>query len=116
MSEVADGVRVVSMVRNQPIPLNLVIDVYDCKVSYYGQTKECEICEKIGYIAGNCPFRGRCLRCGGRAGHLYRDCRHEPAAATSGTPALPGAGNNCVMSHNTTSMNDNRDRSLFMWG
>ena len=88
MSEVADGVRVVSMVRNQAIPRNLVIDGYHCKVSYYGQAKECDICEKTGHIARDCPFRGKCLRCG-QAGHLYRDCRREPVAATPGPPELP---------------------------
>ena len=45
-SEVANGVRVVSMVRNQAIPRNLEVDGYHCKVSYYGQAKECGICEK----------------------------------------------------------------------
>ena len=64
MSEVANGVRVVSMVRNQAIPRNLEVDGYHCKVSYYGQAKECDICEKTGHIAKDCPFRGECLRCG----------------------------------------------------
>ena len=36
MSEVADGVRVVSMVRNQAIPRNFEVDGYHCKVSHYG--------------------------------------------------------------------------------
>ena len=76
MSEVADGVRVVSMVRNQAIPRNLEVNGYHCKVSYYGQAKECDICEKTGHIAKDCPFRGKCLRYG-QAGHLYRDCRSE---------------------------------------
>ena len=32
---------------------------------------------------------GKCLRCG-QAGHLYRDCRNEPVAATTpGPPELP---------------------------
>ena len=88
MSEVLDGVRVVSMVHNQAIPRNLVIDGYHCKFSYYGQAKECDICEKTGHIARDCPFRAKCLRCG-QAGHLYRDCRHEPVAANPGPPELP---------------------------
>ena len=54
MSEVADRVRVVSMVRN------LVINGYHCKVSYYGQAKECDICEESWHIAKDCPFRGKC--------------------------------------------------------
>ena len=81
MSEVADGVRVVSMVGNQAIPRNLEVDGYHCKVSYYGQDKECDICEKTGHIAKDCPFRGKCLRCG-QAGH----CRNEPLAATTRGP------------------------------
>ena len=73
------------MVRNQAIPRNLEVDGYHCKVSYYGQAKECDICEKSGHIAKDCPFRGKCLRCG-QAGHLYRDCRNEPVAATTPGP------------------------------
>ena len=47
----------VSMVRNQAIPLNLEVGGYHCKVSYYGQAKECDICEKTDHIAKDCPFR-----------------------------------------------------------
>ena len=85
MSEVADGIRVISMVRNQAIPRNLEVDGYHCKVSYYGQAKECDICEKTGHIAEDCLFRGKCLRCG-QAAHLYRDCRNGPVAATTPGP------------------------------
>ena len=85
MSEVADGVRVVPMVRNQAIPRNLQVDGYHCKVSYYGQAKECDICGKTGHIPKDCPFRGKCLR-GGQAGHLYRNCPNEPVTATTPGP------------------------------
>ena len=84
ISEVADGGRVASMVRNQAMPRNLVIDGYHCKVYYYGQA----ICEKTGHIDKDCPFNRKCLRFG-QAGHLYCDCRHEPTAATLGPPELP---------------------------
>ena len=57
MSEVADGVGVVSMVRNEAIPRNLVIDGYHCKVCYCGHAKECDICEKSRHIAKDCLFR-----------------------------------------------------------
>ena len=89
MSEVVDGVRVVSMVRNEAIPRSLEVDGYHCKVSNYGQAIECDICEKTGHIDKDYPFRGKCLRCG-QAGHLYRDCRKEPVAATTpGQRELP---------------------------
>ena len=73
------------MVGNQAMPRNLEVDGYHCKVSFYGQAKECDICEKTGHIAKDCPFRGKCLRCG-QAGLLYRDCRNEPVAATTPGP------------------------------
>ena len=76
---------VVSMVRKQAIPRTLEVDGYNCKVSYYGQAKECDICQKTGHIAKDCPFRGKCLRCG-QACHLYRDCRNEPVAETTPGP------------------------------
>ena len=85
MCEVADGVRVVSMVRNEAIPRNLQVDRYHCKVSYYGQAKECDICGKTGHIAKDCSFRGKCLRCG-QAGHLYRNCPNEAVAAPTPGP------------------------------
>ena len=89
MSEVADGVGVVSMVRNQTMPRNLEIDGYHCTVSYYRQAKECDICEKTGHIAKDCPFRGKYLRCD-QAGHLYRDSSNELVVATTlGPPELP---------------------------
>ena len=36
LSGVADGVRVVSMVRNQAIPRNLDVEGFRVKISYYG--------------------------------------------------------------------------------
>ena len=43
LSGVADGVRVVSMVRNQELPRNLDVEGFRVKVSYYGQAVECEL-------------------------------------------------------------------------
>ena len=59
--------------------------IYKSMVSYYGQAKECDICETTGHIAKDCPFRGKCLICG-QTGHFYRDCRNEPVAATTSGP------------------------------
>ena len=41
--------------------------------------------KRPGHIAKDCPFRGKCLRCG-QAGHHHRDCRNEPIAATTPGP------------------------------
>ena len=43
LSGVADGVRVVSMVRNQAIPRNLDVEGFRVKVSYYAQAVECDV-------------------------------------------------------------------------
>ena len=48
-------VNAVQFVGKQAIPRNLEVDGYHCKVSYYGQAKECDICEKTGHIAKDCP-------------------------------------------------------------
>ena len=45
----------VSMVCNQAIPRNLEVDGYHCKVSYYGQAKECDICESRGILLRTVP-------------------------------------------------------------
>ena len=54
---VADGVRVVPMVRNQAIPRNLDVKGFRVKVSYYGQAVECDICERLGHVARDCPLK-----------------------------------------------------------
>lgn len=84
LSGVADGVRVVSMVRNQAIPRNLDVEGFRVKVSYYGQAVECDICERLGHVARDCPLKGKCLWCH-QPGHLARECVN-PRADSSDTP------------------------------
>lgn len=57
LSGVGDGVRVVSMARNQAIPRNLNVERFQVKASDYGQTVECDIFERLGNVAGDCPLK-----------------------------------------------------------
>ena len=84
LSGVPDGVRVVSMVRNQAIPRNLDVEGFRVKVSYYGQVVECDICERLGDAARNCPLKWKCLLCH-QPGHLARECGN-PRADSSHIP------------------------------
>ena len=43
MKDIFDGVRVVAMIRDKPFPRNLDVDGFHVKVSYYGQSVECDI-------------------------------------------------------------------------
>ena len=82
MKDIFDGVRVVTMIRDKPIPRNLDVDGFHVKVSYYGQSVECDICNNHGHVARDCPLKGKCLWCH-QPGHLQRDCTN------------PRAGDNC---------------------
>lgn len=61
------------MIRKGPIPRNLTVDGFFCKISYYGQTPECDICHDKGHVAHDCPLKGKCRQCL-QPGHLQRDC------------------------------------------
>ena len=63
MKDIFDGVRVVTMIRDKPIPRNLDVDGFHVKVSYYGQSVECDICNNHGHVARDCPLKGKCLWC-----------------------------------------------------
>ena len=73
LSGVADGVRVVYMVRNQAIPWNLDVEGFRVKVSHYGQAVECDICEPLAHVARDCPLKGKRLWCH-QPEHLAREC------------------------------------------
>ena len=82
--EVTDGVRIVSMIRNQAVPRNLDVEGFRIKISYYGQAVECNICEHLGHFAWDCPLKGKCLWCH-QSGHLARECVN-PRADSSDVP------------------------------
>ena len=92
MHDICDGVRLVTMIRTEPIPHNLNVDGFRIKVSYYGQAVECDVCNEHGHVARNCPLRGKCLWCH-QSGHLYRDCTNpgggESTVHVSTDGALP---------------------------
>ena len=82
MKDIFDGVRVVTMIRDKPIPRNLDVDGFHVKVSYYGQSVECDICNNHGHVARDCPLKGKCLWCH-QPGHLQRDCTNPRAGDNS---------------------------------
>ena len=84
LSGVADGVRVVSMVRNQAIPRDLDVEGFRVKVSYHGQAVDCDICGRLGHIARDFPLKGKCLWCH-QPGHLAIECVN-PHADSSDIP------------------------------
>ena len=91
--EICDGVRTVRMVRSRAISRNLVIDGFPVKISYPGQTLECDICGESGHIAKNCSLRGKCLECR-QSGHFQRNCpvrlRRIQRSVDSLDPVPPG--------------------------
>ena len=93
LSGVADGVRVVSLVRNQTIPRNLDVEGFQIKISYYGQAVECDISERLGHVARDCPLKGKYFWCH-QSGHLARVCvnpRAYSSDATGDRPADPAS-------------------------
>ena len=82
MLDVCDGVRIVTMIRSEPIPRNLVVDGFHIKVSYYGQAVECDICNEQGHVARDCPLKGKCLWCH-QSGHLRRECLNPRAGEST---------------------------------
>ena len=94
MPEVGDGVRIVRMVRNTPIPRHMHIGEVRVKVAYAGQQQVCDMCETPGHIARNCPHKNKCFSCH-EEGHLARNCprrqirrdRDEVVTTPDPTPA-----------------------------
>ena len=89
LKDIFDGVRVVTMIRDKPIPRNLDVDGFHVKVSYYGQSVECDICNNHGHVARDCPLNGKCLWCH-QPGHLQRDCTNPPAGDNSDVGSSEG--------------------------
>ena len=73
LPDVATGTRIVRIDINRPIPRFIKIHSYRCKVWYRGQPIHCDICRESSHLAFNCPFKGKCLACGGTS-HFARKC------------------------------------------
>ncbi len=73
LPEVATGTRIVRMDVRHSIPRFVKIHTYRCKVWYRGQPISCDICKEPTHLAFNCPFKGKCLACGG-GDHFSRKC------------------------------------------
>lgn len=86
LPDLYNGVRIVYMTRNRAIPRNLVIDDVHVKISYPGQSIECDLCKRPGHVARDCPMKGKCLRCG-QSGHVSRSCPN-PSATPPATPPV----------------------------
>ena len=92
MKDIFDRVRVVTMIRDKPILRKLEVDGFHVKVSYYGQSLECDICNNHGHVARDCPLKGKCLW-GRQSGHLQRDCTNpsDVGSAEGRSPSSPPA-------------------------
>ncbi len=73
LPEVATGTRIVRMDLRHSIPRFVKIHTYRCKVWYRGQPISCDICKEPTHLAFNCPYKGKCLACGG-GDHFSRKC------------------------------------------
>ena len=90
MISVADEVRTVTLVQTGPIPRNIDVDGFHCKVSYFRQAIECDICERVGHVAHVCPLRGCRFHCH-QPGHLFRDCTSSGSVLRDFYRVSPGS-------------------------
>ena len=87
-SSIFNGTRIVKMTITSPIPANLRVLRFPCRVFYKNQPMSCYICKK-SHRAAECPLRDVCRRCR-LPGHFARDCTNDPAAPPP-APAAPDA-------------------------
>ena len=88
-SSIFNGTRIVKMSITSPIPANLRVLRFPCRVFYKNQPMSCYICKK-SHRAAECPLRDVCRRCR-LPGHFARDCTNDPAASPSAHAAPPPA-------------------------
>ena len=88
-SPIFNGTRIVKMTVTSPIPANLRVLRFPCRVFYKSQPMSCYICKK-SHRAAECPLRDVCRRCR-LPGHFARDCTNDPAAPSPAPAAPPPA-------------------------
>ena len=94
-SPIFNGTRIVKMTVTSPIPANLRVLRFPCRVFYKSQPMSCYICKK-SHRAVECPLRDVCRRCR-QPGHFAKDCTFDPVPAAdppapAADPPAPAAG------------------------
>ena len=88
-SPIFNGTRIVKMTITSPIPVNLRVLRFPCRVFYKDQSMSCYICKK-SHRAAECPLRDVCRRCR-QPGHFAKDCTNVPVPAPAAPPSAPAA-------------------------
>ena len=88
-SPIFNGNRIVKMTITSPIPANLRVLRFPCRVFYKDQPMSCYIYKK-SHRAAECPLRDVCRHCR-QPGHFAKDCTNVPDPPPAAPPSAPAA-------------------------